>query len=220
MGKDIRNGTITISVREVSVEATLRLPADALGVIVFAHGSGSNRFSPRNERVAEDLYSTGFGTLLLDLLTPTEAERDNRTFQHRFDVALLASRLSGAVDWLAGQPDTANLPLGLYGASTGAGAAIVTAAQRPNLVRAVVSRGGRPDLAGGSLPKANAPTLLIVGELDAHVLGLNRDALTKLGSTIKDLKTVPGATHLFEEPGAMDQVSVLAQEWFSRYLPR
>ncbi len=195
----------------------LALPADTRGLVIFAHGSGSSRHSPRNRAVAEALQHGQLGTLLLDLLTEDEERVDAATAEFRFDIPLLADRLVGAIDWARAHPHTAALPVGLFGASTGAAAALMAAARRPAVVRAVVSRGGRPDLAGGSLHQVSAPTLLIVGERDEVVLELNQQAFAHLKGR-KELQVVPGATHLFEEPGALDHVSRLARDWFERHL--
>jgi dienelactone hydrolase len=186
-------------------------------VVLFAHGSGSSRHSPRNRHVAQVLHDGGFATLLLDLLTPREESIDSRTGELRFDIPLLARRLVGALDWLARDGSLGALPVGLFGASTGGGAALVAAAERPARVRAVVSRGGRPDLADAALPRVQAPTLLIVGGRDEEVLALNRAAERRMHGTVH-LAVVPGATHLFEEPGALDEVARLATEWFARHL--
>jgi len=191
---------------------TLILPAQPLGVVAFAHGSGSSRFSPRNRQVAARLHEANLGTLLFDLLTPQEAD-DRRNV---FDIALLAQRLGEAIDFLRGHTATRALPIGLFGASTGAAAALVAAAQRPDQTHAVVSRGGRPDLAGESLPRVRAPTLLIVGGADTEVLMLNRAAARQLTCEC-ELAVVPHATHLFEEPGTLEQVQELAARWFSRH---
>jgi dienelactone hydrolase len=201
----------------VGLEGTLRLPATARGVVAFAHGSGSSRFSPRNQFVAGVLEQAGLATLLMDLLTPGEEAVDQRTRHLRFDIGLLAERLVAAVDWLSQQPDTRHLAAGLFGASTGAGAALVAAAERPDLVKAIVSRGGRPDLAGPALPRVKAPTLLIVGGRDELVIELNRAAFDQLRCE-KWLEIVPGATHLFEEPGTLEEVARLARDWFVQYL--
>lgn len=201
----------------VTLEGTLGRPARLSGVVLFAHGSGSSRHSPRNRAVARVLQDVGLATLLIDLLTAGEEDVDARTRRLRFDIGLLADRLVGAADWLGQQAETAGLAIGLFGASTGAGAALVAAAERPEAVRAVVSRGGRPDLAGAALAQVQAPTLLIVGGQDAPVLDLNREALAALRCE-KKLEVVPGATHLFEEPGALDAVAKLARDWFVRYL--
>jgi dienelactone hydrolase len=185
---------------------------------VFAHGSGSSRHSPRNRRVAAALREGGLATLLIDLLTPEEEEVDLQTAHLRFDIALLASRLSGATEWLAGREEARSLKIGYFGASTGAAAALVAAAERPGEVRAVVSRGGRPDLAGEDvLARVEAPTLLIVGSLDSTVVHLNKQAFDNLRAE-KRLEIVPGATHLFEEAGALDRVAALAREWFQLHL--
>ena len=199
------------------LEGTLAVPRGARGLVVFAHGSGSSRLSPRNRFVAERLQDAGLATLLTDLLTAPEEERDQRTGRLRFDVALLGMRVVAILDSLAGDSQTAALPVGIFGASTGAAAALLAAAQRPRIVRAVVSRGGRPDLAAQILDQVNAPTLFIVGERDEEVLGLNRTALAQL-HVEKDLAIVPGATHLFEESGTLEQVADLAAAWFQRYL--
>jgi putative phosphoribosyl transferase len=195
----------------------LVVPAGAAGVVLFAHGSGSSRHSPRNRLVAGALRRVGLATLLLDLLTLAEEERDRVTAELRFDVALLAERLIAATDLLLAEPATASLPVGLFGASTGAGAALITAAERPETVAAVVSRGGRPDLAGDHLARVRAPTLLIVGGRDQLVLELNRQAQARLAAPSR-LEVVPGATHLFEEPGALEQVARLAAAWFTEHL--
>ncbi len=202
----------------VELEGTLAVPQNAPGVVVFAHGSGSGRFSPRNRFVARVLREAGLGTLLIDLLTAAEEAVDVRTAHLRFDIDLLAGRVVGATDWLAGVEATAALPVGYFGASTGAGAALVAAALRPERVKAVVSRGGRPDLAADALPRVQAPTLLIVGGDDEPVIGLNRQALDRLGAKEKGLHIVPGATHLFEEPGTLEEVARLAADWFARHL--
>jgi len=199
------------------LEGDLVVPAQSTGIVVFAHGSGSSRHSPRNRQVAEMLQQSGLGTLLLDLLTPEEGAADEHTAHLRFNIDLLATRLTEAVDWLSENPATARLRIGCFGASTGAAAALVAAARRPDNVRAVVSRGGRPDLAGPALALVDAPTLLIVGGRDHTVVGLNRQAFDQLRCD-KDLRIVSGATHLFEEPGALDKVAELASDWFLTYL--
>jgi putative phosphoribosyl transferase len=208
-----------IALEDAVLEADLVLPSPAQGVVAFAHGSGSSRHSPRNRFVADVLVGGGLGALLVDLLTPEEERRDVRTRELRFDIGLLAGRLAGMVDWLAAEAPTAGLPVGLFGASTGGGAALVAAARRPEAVAAVVSRGGRPDLAGPALPEVRAPTLLIVGGEDTVVIELNRQAMARLGGG-KRLEIVAGATHLFEEPGALDQVAALARDWFTTHLRR
>lgn len=196
----------------------LSVPADSKGIVVFAHGSGSTRKSRRNQRVAARLQDAGFATLLFDLLTSDEESLDTLTGRLRFDVPLLAERLAKVTDWLRSQTDTRGLGVGYFGASTGAAAALVAAAALPTQVRAIVSRGGRPDLAGPYLARVAVPTLLIVGGADAPVIGMNQSALRQLASSTKQLVIVPGATHLFEEPGALDRVSELALDWFDRYL--
>jgi putative phosphoribosyl transferase len=201
----------------VGLDGDLATPADARGVVLFAHGSGSGRHSPRNRQVAATLGRVGFATLLLDLLTLEEEAADRQSGRLRFDVELLAGRLLAAAGWLAADQRTAGLPIGLFGASTGAGAALLAAAERPETVAAVVSRGGRPDLAGAALGRVQAPTLLIVGALDPQVLELNRAALGRLGSEAS-LEVVPGASHLFEEPGTLERVAELAVGWFTRWL--
>ena len=201
----------------VTLEGDLNLPKGARGVVLFAHGSGSSRQSPRNRLVAGLLHEAKLATLLLDLLTPQEEAIDLRTAHLRFDIPLLATRLIGATDWLARHPDTRALRFGYFGASTGAAAALVAAAERPQQIDAVVSRGGRPDLAGPALERVRAPTLLIVGGNDFPVIEMNQAALVQLRCE-KRLVIVPGATHLFEEPGALLEVARLAREWFDRHL--
>jgi len=194
--------------------ADLIIPQRAAGVVLFAHGSGSSRHSPRNQYVAKQLREARLGTLLIDLLTPEEDE----TYRTRFDIGLLTQRLAGAARSLAREPQTKDLPVGLFGASTGAAAALEVAAALPEAIRAVVSRGGRPDLASrAALHKVKAPTLLIVGGDDAGVIELNEQAYAELGCE-KRLEIVPGATHLFEEPGTLEEVARLAAEWFTRHL--
>jgi dienelactone hydrolase len=200
-----------------TLKGNLGIPEDARGVVLFANGSGSGRHSPRNRYVAEVLREAGLTTLLVDLLTPEEEAVDLRTRRLRFDIGLLANRLAGATDWLAQESDTQNLRVGYFGASTGAGAALVAAAKRPDAVGAVVSRGGRPDLAGEALSSVVAPTLLIVGGKDEPVIGMNREAFAQIRAE-KKLEVVPGATHLFEEPGTLEEVARLAAGWFARYL--
>jgi dienelactone hydrolase len=208
---------VTIPVGSVDLQGTLILPAPARGLVVFVHGSGSSRFSPRNRHVAEALNDGGLATLLFDLLTAEEDEIDARTGELRFDIALLSDRLIGVLDWLGTQPAVDRLTIGLFGASTGAAAALNAAAARPPQVRAVVSRGGRPDLAHDALPLVRAPTLLIVGGLDDVVIGLNQRAAARLRCEHR-IEIVPGATHLFEETGKLDAVAHLAREWFRRHL--
>jgi dienelactone hydrolase len=208
---------IRIAASPIVLAASLVLPADARGIVLFAHGSGSSRFSPRNRYVARRLNETRLATLLVDLLTTEEEMLDAQGALLRFDIELLAGRLIGATDWLRERPDTRHLPIGYFGASTGAAAALVAAAARPDAVRAIVSRGGRPDLAGSALALVRAPTLLIVGGNDPDVLELSRRALAEL-RVEKRLEIVPGAAHLFEEPGALEEVARLAREWFERHL--
>ncbi len=203
----------------VTLEGNLGIPEGAEGAVLFAHGSGSGRHSPRNRYVAEELRRAGLATLLIDLLTPEEEEIDLRTRHLRFDIGLLAERLVGATDWLARNMDMRDLNIGYFGASTGAGAALVAAAKRSEEVGAVVSRGGRPDLARPALPRVAAPALLIVGGDDAPVIGMNREALEQLRAQ-KRLEILPGATHLFEEPGALEEVARLAAVWFACHLGR
>jgi len=199
---------------EIKLLGELNTPPGASGVILFAHGSGSGRLSPRNNQVANRFNQAGFSTLLVDLLTEEEAAKDEFTMEYRFDVQLLGSRLTLAADWLRGM---SKMPFGYYGASTGASAALIAAAEKPELVTATVSRGGRPDLAGPSLPNVKAPTLLIVGGLDYEVLEMNRSAQRQMRATT-ELKIVNGATHLFEERGKLEEVANLSIEWFKKYL--
>ena len=199
------------------LEGDLGMPAQPHGIVLFAHGSGSSRHSPRNQYVAAALEQRGLATLLIDLLTPDEEDVDRRTTYLRFDIEMLAERLVVIVDWLRQRPETSLLPIGLFGASTGAGAALMAAAERPREIAAVVSRGGRPDLAGSALPRVTAPTLLIVGGSDAPVIQMNRAAMGQMPAEVA-IEIVPGATHLFEEPGALERVAALAGEWFHRYL--
>lgn len=198
------------------IEGTLTMPDSASGIVLFAHGSGSSRHSPRNRYVAEVLQHAGIGTLLMDLLTQEEDAIDQYTRQFRFDIGLLTGRLIGAIDWLGLQPATRDLPIGLFGASTGAAAALQAAAARPGSVRAVVSRGGRPDLAGDSLPHVQAPTLLIVGANDEPVIPLNESARRQMRAPSR-MTLVPGATHLFEEPGTLAEAAGLARDWFQAH---
>lgn len=195
----------------------LAIPDNPAGLVLFAHGSGSSRHSPRNRAVAAVLRESGMATLLIDLLTAEEERIDAATAHLRFDIALLARRLGAVIGWLGGQAATRTLGLGLFGASTGGGAALVAAAADPDRVGAVVSRGGRPDLAGPALPRVAAPTLLIVGGDDEVVLDLNREAMRRMTATVR-LEVIPGASHLFEEKGALDRVAALAAAWFARYL--
>ena len=209
---------VTVEGGGVALPGDLTVPDDPSGLVLFAHGSGSSRRSPRNQAVAASLNEAGFGTLLFDLLTADEERLDARTAELRFDIMLLARRLTMAVDWLDGNgAPTGRLPCGLFGASTGAAAALVTAGERRARVRAVVSRGGRPDLAGPLLAYVRAPVLLIVGGADVQVRLLNEAIFGDLPDG-SDLTVVPGASHLFEEPGALDQVALLAADWFTRHL--
>jgi dienelactone hydrolase len=209
--------SVVIQAGGAELEGNLAIPQGARGIVMFAHGSGSSRHSSRNKFVAEVLRRAGLGTLLLDLLTPQEEQVDAHTRHMRFDIDLLADRLIGAMRWLDTQDDTRGLSVGLFGASTGGAAALVAAARRPDRVDAVVSRGGRPDLAGDELPHVHAPTLLIVGGRDTVVIELNKQAIARMVAPV-ELVIVPGATHLFEEPGALEQVAQLARDWFVRYL--
>ena len=208
---------VRIPVGSVQLDGTLRIPNGARAIVVFAHGSGSGLHSPRNRYVADVLRTAGLATLLVDLLTQDEDVIDQATAELRFDIDLLAERLGGVTDWLAAEGTTAALSIGYFGASTGAAAALIAAVDRPETVRAIVSRGGRPDLALPVLARIRQPTLLIVGGADEVVIDLNRRALAELGG-IKRLVIVPGATHLFEEPGALEQVAALASQWFGQYL--
>lgn len=212
-------GLVRIQADGVALEGNLLLPKNAAGVVVFAHGSGSSRFSSRNRYVAEVLRGGGMGTLLLDLLTAPEEAVDERTAHLRFDIEMLAHRLIGTANWLCEQHDCGHLPVGLFGASTGAAAALMAAAAMPGHVRAVVSRGGRPDLAGPALPKVTAPTLLIVGGADDVVIELNREAYEKMNCE-RRMEIIPGASHLFPERGALEKVASLARDWFSTHLVR
>jgi putative phosphoribosyl transferase len=209
--------TVQVVAGRVTLEGTLAIPPDAQGIVLFAHGSGSGRHSPRNRFVAEALREGGLATLLVDLLTAAEEAVDIRTRHLRFDIGLLAERLVGAIDWLGEQGETRDVRVGLFGASTGGAAALAAAAERPERVSAVVSRGGRPDLAGDALPLVGAPTLLIVGEWDEPVIELNERARDRMRTEVL-LEIVPRATHLFEEPGALEEVARLARAWFVRHL--
>jgi dienelactone hydrolase len=208
---------VAVPAGPVTLAGDLALPDGARGVVLFAHGSGSSRRSPRNRAVAAALQARGLGTLVFDLLTPEEERADTRTGHLRFDIGLLARRLVAATDWLLGDADLATLDVGYFGASTGGGAALVAAADRPRRVRAVVCRGGRPDLAADALPRVEAPTLLIVGGEDRPVIGMNRDAMARMRADVR-LEIVPGATHLFEEEGALEEVARLAGVFLARYL--
>jgi putative phosphoribosyl transferase len=209
---------VQITIGPVSLEGNLAIPEGSRGIVLFAHGSGSSRHSPRNQYAARVLSEARIATLLIDLLAEEEEAIDVRTRQLRFDINLLATRLVGATDWLEQNPQTRGLKIGYFGASTGAGAALVAASVRPHLIGAVVSRGGRPDLAGPALARVRTPTLLIVGGNDLAVFDLNLEALRQLHTAQKKLMIIPGATHLFEEPGALERVAALAADWFARYL--
>lgn len=209
--------TIRVPAGQAVLEGTLAIPRHAEGIVLFAHGSGSSRHSPRNRYVAATLQQSALATLLLDLLTTEEEAVDLRTRHLRFDIELLAQRLVSTTDWLARESGTRHLPIGYFGASTGGGAALVAAARRPDVVRAVVSRGGRPDLAGEALPHVKAPTLLIVGGQDAPVIEMNKDAMARMSAEVR-LEIVAGATHLFEEPGTLEEVARLARDWFIQHL--
>jgi pimeloyl-ACP methyl ester carboxylesterase len=217
MTRDAVAESVLIPVEGGEIAADLRCPESAAGLVIFAHGSGSSRFSSRNRAVAAYLRRHRFATLLLDLLTRAEETVDVVTAQHRFDIDLLGSRVVLATDWAATHDDIAHLPIGYFGASTGAAAALIGAAERPAIVRAVVSRGGRPDLARDALPRVGAPTLLIVGSDDEPVIEMNESAMRRMHAPVK-LEIVPGATHLFEEPGTLEQVIRLAAEWFAGHL--
>jgi putative phosphoribosyl transferase len=217
LAQTVEEQLVQVPAGSVTLEGNLTLPEESRAIVLFAHGSGSSRHSPRNRYVARVLNEAKLATLLIDLLTLHEEVVDAPTAQLRFDIDLLAERLVDATDWLTQFPDTKHLRIGYFGASTGAAAALAAAAVRPDAVRAIVSRGGRPDLAGAALTRVQAPTLLIVGEHDDQVVQLNRQALTQLRCE-KRLVIVPGATHLFEEPGALDEVARLARDWFQRHL--
>lgn len=205
---------VEVPIGEEALPGDLGIPPNPHGIVLFAHGSGSSRHSPRNKYVARALENRGLATLLIDLLTPQEEVIDDRTAEYRFDIEMLANRLVTIVDWLKERKETAALPIGLFGASTGGGAALMAAAARPQDVAAVVSRGGRPDLAGKTLAKVETPTLLIVGGFDMPVIQMNRDAMALMRAEVK-LEIVPGATHLFEEAGTLEQVAELAGNWFA-----
>lgn len=219
MSTNVRTTQRAVQIRAGAaiLDGDLAVPEQALGLVVFAHGSGSSRFSRRNRFVAQTLEEGGFATLLLDLLTREEEAIDLRTREYRFDIDRLARRVVAAIDWAAGESSIADLPVATFGASTGAAAALIAAAERPDRVRAVISRGGRPDFAGDALPLVQAPTLLIVGGADDEVIELNRAAMRRMRAHV-ELQIVPGATHLFEEPGALEQVSRLALAWCRKYL--
>ena len=212
-----RETSVTVPAGSVTLDGTLAVPDSATGIVLFAHGSGSSRHSPRNRYVAEELRFAGFGTMLLDLLTTAEEAIDDRTRELRFDIEFLAERLLAAVRWVSTESATRALPLGLFGASTGAGAALVAAAREPGRVSGVVSRGGRPDLAGSALPNVTAPTLLIVGSRDEPMIELNERAKARMTAPV-ELVIVRRATHLFEEPGTLEEVARLSRDWFVRHL--
>lgn len=203
----------------VTLEGDLLRPDEPAGIVVFAHGSGSSRHSVRNRRVARHLAEQGLATLLFDLLTPDESLIDERTRALRFDIPLIGARMSGAVAWVAASPETREWGIGLFGASTGAAAALIAAAEQPALVQAVVSRGGRPDLVGEALPRVKAPTLMLVGGWDTQVIAMNEQALARM-TCPRELLIVPGATHLFEEPGTLEKVEAHAARWFLDHLGR
>lgn len=209
---------VRVAAGEVTLEGDLGVPADAVGIVLFAHGSGSSRRSSRNRAVARALRDAGLATLLIDLLTEAEEASERHTGHLRFDIGFLAGRLVAAMEWLAEDRRTGGLPVGLFGASTGGGAALVAAAERPDTVGAVVSRGGRPDLAGEALGRVRAPTLLLVGGADIPVIGMNEWARDRLAAATVELEIVPGASHLFPEPGALERVADLAGSWFLRWL--
>ena len=214
---DAKQTAVAVPIDGQSLPGDLGIPRNPQGIVLFAHGSGSSRHSSRNRYVARTLEQRNLATLLIDLLTPEEEVVDERTAEYRFDIPMLASRLVMIVDWLRRRQDTASLPIGLFGASTGGGAALIAAARRPHEVGAVVSRGGRPDLAAGALSQVTAPTLLIVGGLDTPVIQMNRTAMARMPGQVQ-LEIVPGATHLFEEPGTLERVAGLAGAWFATYL--
>lgn len=209
---------VSMDCRDALLEGTLVVPERCTGIVLFAHGSGSSRRSPRNRYVAEVLQSQGIATLLFDLLTRAEESVDELTGELRFDIQFLAERLIGATNWVMQRPDLQRFKIGYFGASTGAGAALVAASRLPGVVSAIVSRGGRPDLAGDALRSVVAPTLLIVGGNDEPVIGMNQTALAKLKCPEKKLVIIPGATHLFEEPGTLEEVARIAAVWFTQYL--
>ncbi len=213
-----REQEISIEIDSIKLKGSLVVPNKAKGVVLFAHGSGSSRFSPRNRHVAQLLQKSRLATLLIDLLTTGEEKIDRHTKQYRFNIGLLAERLVNSAKWLQQNPSTKNLRIGYFGSSTGSAAALIAAADYPKAVSAIVSRGGRPDLAGSAVTRVQAPTLLIVGEKDLPVEEINRQALYHL-SAEKKMVIIPNATHLFEEPGALDEVATFASQWFSRFLP-
>jgi putative phosphoribosyl transferase len=207
---------LRLHVADVILAGDLYIPNRAIGIVIFAHGSGSGRFSPRNRFVADTLHKYYLGTFLIDLLTEEEERVDEVTREHRFNIPLLADRLAAIAEWLKDQPRLKDFPIGYFGASTGGGAALIAAATKQQIIKAVVSRGGRPDLAGEFLPLVKAPTLLLVGERDEPVIEMNRRAKNQMRATAQ-LKIIPRATHLFEEPGTLEQVAKAAAEWFEHY---
>lgn len=215
----MNEGPIRIAVDRVILEGDLAIPPEAKGIVVFVHGSGSSRFSSRNRFVAQFLQRDGLATLLFDLLTKQEEEIDNYTMKLRFDIGLLAERLAGVTEWVTSQGETGNLSVGYFGASTGAAAALIAETRNPAAVHAIVSRGGRPDLAGQALGRVRAPTLLIVGGNDQQVILLNEQAMGQMNAP-KKMVIIPGATHLFEEPGTLESAAKLASQWFRQYLDR
>jgi pimeloyl-ACP methyl ester carboxylesterase len=217
MAEAAEPASVQVNAGRALLDGDLTIPVAAAGLVVFAHGSGSSRFSGRNRAVARVLQHGGFATLLLDLLTHAEEVVDERTREYRFDVDRLGHRVVAAIDWAATHPRLARLPVACFGASTGAAAALIAAAERPQRVHAVISRGGRPDLAGYALPKVQAPTLLIVGGADEPVVELNQAAMRRMRAPVR-VEIVPGATHLFEEPGALELVSQLALDWCTKYM--
>lgn len=219
MASNVFEKIVHVKAGKTILEGNLAVPNGSKGIVLFAHGSGSSRHSPRNKYVAGLLQEAGLSTLLIDLLTVAEERVDAYTTHLRFDIVLLARRLAGATDWLVDNPETRHLQIGYFGASTGAAAALVAAAKQPDAVRAIVSRGGRPDLAGSSLPDVKAPTLLIVGGDDDQVIDLNEQAREQMRTECR-IVIVPGATHLFEEPGKLEQVAKLATDWFRKHLTK
>jgi putative phosphoribosyl transferase len=211
--RDDTNVSVRLNVKGVTLVGDLYIPSRAIGIVVFAHGSGSGRFSRRNRAVADTMHDYFLGTLLIDLLTEEEERVDEITREHRFNIPMLADRLAGIAEWLDAQPELMRFPIGYFGASTGGGAALIAAAKKPKLIKAVVSRGGRPDLADEFLPMVKAPTLLLVGERDEPVIEMNRHAKNQMRTTT-ELKIIPRATHLFEEPGTLEEVARAAGEWF------
>ena len=217
MGRAVAAEPLMVPAGDIRLAGDMSVPQAATGLVVFAHGSGSGRFSPRNRAVADVMIEAGLATLLMDLLTPEEEAEDLRSARLRFDVQLLGDRVISTVDWLESEPDFGQLPLGCFGASTGAAAALIAAAERRGRLAAIVCRGGRPDLAAHALPRVSAPTLLLVGGLDTEVIRLNRSAQERLACESR-LVIVPGAGHLFEEPGALETVAALARDWFLAHL--